>query len=57
MPTYQYKCNNKHYHEEYRSIHDSPITEHCEQCGDPLKPVYSVPSVALIGRGFYSNGG
>lgn len=57
MPTYEYRCENGHQHEEQRSIHDPQTLFNCPQCGVELKPVYSVPGINLVGRGFYSNGG
>lgn len=57
MPFYDYKCKNDHEHTENRSIHAEQVQMECRICAEPLQQVYTVPSVALIGRGFYSNGG
>lgn len=57
MPTYQYKCNNNHFHEEQRSIHEHQKVHFCPECNSVLKPRYAVPAINLVGKGFYSNGG
>ena len=57
MATYQYKCNNDHYTEEVRSVHDDNQLEACPECGEVVKRVYSVPQFTLVGKGFYRNGG
>lgn len=57
MPTYDYKCPNEHYSEHQRSIHDQEPIVLCPECHQETKRVFNKPTIALLGRGFYSNGG
>lgn len=57
MPTYQYKCPNDHFYEEDRSIHEEEPVVTCKECSETMKKVFGSPSINLIGRGFYRNGG
>jgi putative FmdB family regulatory protein len=57
MPTYQYKCSNDHFYEEDRSIHSEEPIITCDECHEDMKKVFGSPSVNLVGRGFYRNGG
>lgn len=57
MPTYQYKCSNDHFYEEDRSIHSEEPIITCDQCHEDMKKVFGSPSINLVGRGFYRNGG
>lgn len=57
MPTYQYKCPNDHFYEEDRSIHAEEPVVICPECQEQMKKVFGTPSVNLVGRGFYRNGG
>lgn len=57
MATYQYKCSNDHSHEESRSIHAEEPVVICPECQEQMKKVFGTPSVNLVGRGFYRNGG
>jgi putative FmdB family regulatory protein len=57
MPTYQYKCPNEHQWEQERGIHDDEPLMLCPECAEQLKRVFSAPTVNLVGRGFYRNGG
>ena len=57
MPTYQYKCPNEHQWEQERGIHDDEPLMLCPNCAEQLKRVFNAPTLNLVGRGFYRNGG
>ena len=57
MPVYEYKCPDGHHHEENRPIDKPQIQDNCPVCAKELKRVFSTPSINLVGRGFYRNGG
>lgn len=57
MAIYEYKCVNKHFYEENRPINEPQEQENCPICAEKLKRVFSSPSINLVGRGFYRNGG
>lgn len=57
MPIYEYKCASGHQYSESRPMTQPQSLKVCPKCGHDLKPSYSVPSIQLVGKGFYSNGG
>ena len=53
MPKYEYACKSCGEHLEVtQSFSDAPLSE-CEACGGPLRKVFSPPSIAFKGSGFY----
>ncbi len=53
MPKYEYACKSCGEHlEVVQSFSDAPLTE-CPACGGPLRKVFSPPSIAFKGSGFY----
>lgn len=58
MATYQYTCPEcPVLYEVTRSIHDEENTPKCPECQKDMKRRYSTPTINLVGRGFYRNGG
>lgn len=58
MATYQYECKDCSLGWEIqRPIHDEERIPTCPGCDQKMKKVFSSPSVNLVGRGFYRNGG
>lgn len=57
MASYDYVCEKEHVYTEVRSIHEDQIQTICpeENCGLPLKRVYTATASAFKGKGFYSN--
>ena len=53
MPTYEYRCENGHLFEVFRSMTDDPVTA-CEVCGAPVQRVFHAPAVHFKGSGFYT---
>jgi putative FmdB family regulatory protein len=54
MPTYQYVCKRcGHLFEIVQSMKDETLTE-CPQCGGELRKVFTPPSIAFKGSGFYT---
>ena len=54
MPTYEYVCKNcGHLFEIVQSMRDDPLTE-CPECGGELRKVFTAPSIAFKGSGFYA---
>jgi putative FmdB family regulatory protein len=54
MPTYQYKCK-KCEHTFEKQQHWNDQDPECPKCKSKVKKVYSVPSIAFKGSGFYVN--
>jgi putative FmdB family regulatory protein len=53
MPKYEYACKSCGEHiEVVQSFADAPLTE-CPACGAELRKVFSAPSIAFKGSGFY----
>ncbi len=53
MPKYEYACKSCGEHVEVvQTFADDPLTE-CSACGGPLRKVFSAPSIAFKGSGFY----
>ena len=53
MPKYEYACKSCGEHlEVLQSFADEPLTE-CPSCGGVLRKVFSAPSIAFKGSGFY----
>ncbi len=53
MPKYEYACKSCGERlEVVQSFADAPLTE-CPACGGPLRKVFSAPSIAFKGSGFY----
>ncbi len=53
MPKYEYACKSCGERiEVVQSFADEPLTE-CTACGGPLRKVFSAPSIAFKGSGFY----
>jgi putative FmdB family regulatory protein len=53
MPKYEYACRSCGEHlEVVQTFADEPLTE-CPSCGGPLRKVFSAPSIAFKGSGFY----
>lgn len=53
MPKYEYACRSCGEHlEVVQTFADDPLTE-CPACGGPLRKVFSPPSIAFKGSGFY----
>jgi putative FmdB family regulatory protein len=53
MPKYEYACKSCGEHiEVVQTFADDPLTE-CPACGGPLRKVFSPPSIAFKGSGFY----
>jgi len=53
MPKYEYACKSCGEHTEVtQSFADAPLTE-CPACGGVLRKVFSPPSIAFKGSGFY----
>jgi putative FmdB family regulatory protein len=53
MPKYEYACRSCGEHVEVvQTFADDPLTE-CSACGGPLRKVFSAPSIAFKGSGFY----
>jgi putative FmdB family regulatory protein len=57
MPVYPYKCKNGHHYEETRGFHEEQKVTICPECHSEMSRTWDVPSITLVGRGFYSNGG
>lgn len=57
MAVYEYKCKNEHFYTEERPISKPQVQENCPVCAEDLSRVFSVPSINLVGGGFYRNGG
>ena len=53
MPTYEYRCENGHLFEVFRSMTDDPVAA-CEVCGAPVQRVFHAPAVHFKGSGFYT---
>jgi putative FmdB family regulatory protein len=54
MPTYEYICKScGHLFEIVQSMKDDALTE-CPQCGGELRKVFTAPSIAFKGSGFYA---
>src|SRR6266566_7274491 len=54
MPTYEYVCKRcGHLFEIVQSMRDETLTE-CPQCGGELRKVFTPPSIAFKGSGFYT---
>ena len=41
MPSYDYKCSNKHTYTETRSIKEDQKVTECPECGEELNRVFS----------------
>jgi len=53
MPKYEYACKSCGEHiEATQTFADAPLTE-CPACGGVLRKVFSPPSIAFKGSGFY----
>ncbi len=53
MPKYEYACKSCGEHVEVvQTFADDPLTE-CPACAGPLRKVFSAPSIAFKGSGFY----
>jgi len=53
MPKYEYACKSCGERlEVVQSFADAPLTD-CPACGGPLRKVFSAPSIAFKGSGFY----
>jgi putative FmdB family regulatory protein len=53
MPKYEYACKSCGEHLEVtQTFADAPLTE-CPSCGGVLRKVFSAPSIAFKGSGFY----
>lgn len=53
MPKYEYACKSCGEHIEVtQTFADAPLTE-CPACGGVLRKVFSAPSIAFKGSGFY----
>ena len=53
MPKYEYACRSCGEHlEVVQTFADDPLTE-CPACAGPLRKVFSAPSIAFKGSGFY----
>ena len=53
MPTYEYKCVNGHYFEEFQSINDQPIST-CPECGqETSRQMGGGSGLMFKGSGFY----
>jgi putative FmdB family regulatory protein len=53
MPKYEYACKSCGERiEVVQSFADEPLSE-CAACGGPLRKVFSAPSIAFKGSGFY----
>jgi putative FmdB family regulatory protein len=53
MPKYEYACKSCGEHLEVtQTFADAPLTE-CPACGGSLRKVFSPPSIAFKGSGFY----
>jgi putative FmdB family regulatory protein len=59
MAVYTFKCKDcKDLIEVEQSIYgEVPSHAHCEKCGGKAKRTWNSPSINLVGRGFYRNGG
>lgn len=53
MPTYEYRCENGHVFEVFRSMSDDPLAA-CQICGAPVQRVFHPPAVHFKGSGFYT---
>ena len=53
MPTYEYRCENGHNFDVFRSMSDDPVTA-CEECGAPVERVFNPVAVHFKGSGFYT---
>ena len=53
MPIYEYRCENGHVFEVFRSMSDDPVTA-CEVCGAPVERVFHPVAVHFKGSGFYT---
>lgn len=56
MPTYTYKCEDGHIHEEYRGINDEQKHTTCPECSKPLRRVFDSSPVQFKGTGWASKG-
>jgi putative FmdB family regulatory protein len=53
MPIYEYRCENGHVFEVFRSMSDDAVTA-CEVCGAPVERVFHPVAVHFKGSGFYT---
>jgi putative FmdB family regulatory protein len=53
MPIYEYRCENGHVFEVFRSMSDDAVTS-CEVCGAPVERVFHPVAVHFKGSGFYT---
>ncbi len=52
MPTYGYRCDNRHQIEVWQRITDPPLAV-CPQCQAPLHRVFYPVGIVFKGQGFY----
>ncbi len=53
MPTYEYKCVNGHFVEQFQSINDQPLTK-CPECGqETSRQIGGGSGLMFKGSGFY----
>lgn len=58
MATYQYECKDcAVLFELTRSVHEEEQVPKCPECQKDMRKVFHAPTVNLVGRGFYRNGG
>ena len=53
MPTYEYRCENRHNFEVMQRMSDGPV-EACTVCGAPVQRVFHPIAVHFKGSGFYN---
>jgi putative FmdB family regulatory protein len=53
MPIYEYRCENGHLTEVFRSMSDDPLTA-CEECGAPVERVFNPVAIHFKGSGFHN---
>ena len=53
MPIYEYRCENGHNFDVFRSMSDDPVSA-CEECGAAVERVFNPVAVHFKGSGFYT---
>lgn len=53
MPVYEYECTRGHRFEVRHAVGET--VEHCEQCGAPVRRIFSPVGIIFKGPGFHVN--
>jgi putative FmdB family regulatory protein len=53
VPTYVYRCANRHLTERFQRMSDPPL-ETCDECGLPVQKVLHPVAIHFKGSGFYN---